>query len=323
MIGNSQANGATPLVFQTSRRLARGLEEEGVWPWGMRPQQPILPILNQCVLAHFREVAANQSEVMIAVSLADFANSLERRLVAYVATQCVAGVRGIDDYAAATQNFNRLSNVATLRRDRVQFQIDAHGVGYDTRMNQLLELSPLIIFLVAFETLGIYWATGALMAACVLLLVIHRVRTGKFKTMHVITAAVVVSLGSATLLLHDVRFIQWKPTVLLGLTAVAFLGSMVIGKQPLVRRMFEGVFPEPLEVAAHTWMVINCLWVIWFAALAALNIYVARHFAESTWVHFKVYAITPATMVFMIPQVLWLSGKLKADSNTPPAAVDQ
>jgi BolA family transcriptional regulator, general stress-responsive regulator len=78
-----------------------------------------------------------------------------------------------------------------------------------------------------------------------------------------------------------------------------------------VRRMFEGVFPEPLEVSMRAWMLINALWVIWFALLAVLNLYIARNFAESTWVNFKVYGITPATMLFMIPQVLWLSGKIK------------
>jgi intracellular septation protein len=177
-------------------------------------------------------------------------------------------------------------------------------------MELLLELSPLIVFGIAFETLGIYWATAVLMSAYVLLLFVHRLRTGKFKTMHIVIAAVVVLLGSATLLLHDVRFIQWKPTVLLGLTAVAFLGSMVLGREPLVRRMFEGVFPEPLTVEPRTWLALNLLWVIWFAGLAVLNIYVAHNFAESTWVHFKLYFITPATMIFMIPQVIWLSGKL-------------
>ena len=123
-------------------------------------------------------------------------------------------------------------------------------------MTQLLEWSPLIIFFVAFKLLGIYWATGALMITCVLLMVIHRLRTGSFKTMHVVTAAVVLVLGTATLLLHDKRFIQWKPTVLLGCASVAFLGSAVIGKQPLARRMLEGVFeraagPVAPRVAGH------------------------------------------------------------------------
>jgi intracellular septation protein len=185
-------------------------------------------------------------------------------------------------------------------------------------MNQLLEFSPLIVFLAGYKLLGIYWATAALMIACVLVLLIHRMRTGKFKTMHIITAAVALILGSATLLLHDVRFIQWKPTVLLALSAAAFLGSLAIGKQPLVRRMFEGVFEEPLAVSSRTWLVINCLWAAWFALLAVTNIYVARHFTESTWVNFKIYGITALTMIFMFPQVLWLSGKAQPAQESSP-----
>jgi intracellular septation protein len=177
-------------------------------------------------------------------------------------------------------------------------------------MNQLLEWSPLIVFFVAFKWLGIYWATGALMIACTLLMLIHRLRTGSFKTMHVITAAVAVILGTATLVLHDQRFIQWKPTVLLGCAAIAFLGSSV-GKKPLARRMLEGVFTEPLEISAHAWIVINALWAGWFALLAVANIYIARNFAESVWVNFKVFGISIAMMVFMIPQVLWLNSKTK------------
>jgi BolA protein len=129
-------------------------------------------------------------------------------------------------------------------------------------MNQLLELSPLIVFFAVFEWAGIYAATAALMIACVLLMLVHRLQTGKFKTMHVITVVVVLTLGAATLLLHDRRFIQWKPTVLLGLTAIAFFGSMFIGKQPLVRRMFGAAFDETLQISARQWLLINSLWLV-------------------------------------------------------------
>jgi len=184
--------------------------------------------------------------------------------------------------------------------------------GYDTRMSQLLEWLPLIVFFLGFKLLGIYWATAALMVACVLQLAVHRLLTGKFKTMHVITVVVVLMLGGATLLLHDRRFIQWKPTVLLALAAAAFLGSTFIGKQPLARRMLEAVFKEPLNISARSWLMINSLWVGWLALLAVANIYVARNFDESVWVNFKVFGITVAMLIFMVPQVVWLSGKTQA-----------
>jgi intracellular septation protein len=147
-------------------------------------------------------------------------------------------------------------------------------------MNQLLELSPLIVFFVVFKLQGIYWATGSLMAVCTAVMLVHRFRAGSFKPMHVITVAVLLVLGSATL---------------------------------------EGVFDEPLEVAPRAWQVINFLWVGWFALLAAANLYVARNFDDDVWVKFKVFGITAAMVVFMIPQVLWLSSKLRrVESETAP-----
>jgi intracellular septation protein len=191
---------------------------------------------------------------------------------------------------------------------------------YDTRMMQLLELSPLIVFFLVFKLYDIYWATAALMLVCFLVMIVHRWRTGRFKPIHVVTVAVLAVLGTATLLLHDKRFIQWKPTILLALTAAAFLGSGAIGKEPLARRMLEGVFEEPLAISRPTWTLINLAWVGWFALLAIANIYIARNFPDNVWVNFKVFGISAAMLVFMIPQVIWLHGKTKPlASGAPPS----
>jgi intracellular septation protein len=199
----------------------------------------------------------------------------------------------------------------------MQLQIDAHDVGYDTRMLQLLEWSPLIVFYATFKLVDLYWATAALMFSLTALMLMHRLRTGKFKRMHVITAAVALVLGTATLLLHDKRFIEWKPTVLLGISAVAFLGSMFFGAQPLARRMLESVFDQPLAVSERTWSSINLLWIAFFTVLALANIYVARNFSESTWVNFKFWGLPGSFFVFMFPQAVWLSTKMK------PAVAEQ
>jgi intracellular septation protein len=67
-----------------------------------------------------------------------------------------------------------------------------------------------------------------------------------------------------------------------------------------------------LDLTPHAWRVINALWACWFALLAAANIYIAHNFAEGVWVNFKVFGITIAMIIFMIPQVIWLSGKTKS-----------
>ncbi len=178
-------------------------------------------------------------------------------------------------------------------------------------MNALLEWLPLLIFFAAFKAFGIYVATAALMIALVALLIAHRVRTGKVKPMHAATAAAALVLGTATLAFHNERFIQWKPTVLLAMAAGAFLASSFVGGRPLARRLLEGAFAEELRVAPATWRLINGLWTIWFALLAAANLYVARHYSDAVWVDFKVFGTSIATLAFMLPQILWLASRAR------------
>ena len=182
---------------------------------------------------------------------------------------------------------------------------------------QLLEWSPLIAFFATYRLFDIYWATGALMIACTALMLVHRAVTGKFKTMHVITVVLVLLLGSATILLHDKRFIQWKLTVLFGLTALAFLGSTFIGKRPLARSMLESAFPEPLDVSPRAWQTLNYLWAVFFALVAVANLYVAWNFSENFWVNFKVWGVSGMMVVFMLPQAFWLSNKIKPAATEP------
>lgn len=182
-------------------------------------------------------------------------------------------------------------------------------------MNSLLELLPLAAFFIAYVAAGLYWATGVLMIASVVLMFVHRWRTGKFKDLYVVTAILVVVLGSATLLLHDKRFIQWKPTVLFGLLAAALLVSGIMSQRPLIQRMFQSVMPEGIALGRRGWQVLNSVWAGWFALVAFANWYIAQSFSEQVWVHFHTYGVSVATMIFMVPQIFWLSSKTSQDPD--------
>ncbi len=101
--------------FESARRLARGLEEKRVRPRGVTAQQSVLPVLDHRIFADVGKVAAHQREMMITVGLADAADTLEGGLVADVAAERVARVRGVDDHAARAQTLDRLADEAALR----------------------------------------------------------------------------------------------------------------------------------------------------------------------------------------------------------------
>jgi len=175
-------------------------------------------------------------------------------------------------------------------------------------MQTFLELAPLAVFLVAYYAGGIYAATASLMVAMALLLAVDYLRARRIPPMHALSAVLVFAFGSATLLLHNQRFIQWKPTVFFWLASLAFLASMWVGERPLVQRFFSAALAgKDGRITRRLWLRLNWLWVLFYAALGALNLVVAFHASERAWVNFKVFGLTIATFVFIAAQFAWLA----------------
>jgi intracellular septation protein len=174
-------------------------------------------------------------------------------------------------------------------------------------LTTILELAaPIAFFAAYFATKDIYLATKVLMACMALLLVADYVRTRRIPPMHGVSAVLVFLFGAATLILHNQRFIQWKPTVFFWLLSVALLGSMWVGKQTLVQRLIGSALEGHVHVSEITWRRVNLLWVVFYALLGALNLIVAFNASEATWVNFKAFGLTIATLVFTAAQLAWL-----------------
>jgi intracellular septation protein len=188
-------------------------------------------------------------------------------------------------------------------------------------MQAALNLAPLLAFWFAYKWGGIYVATAVLMGSMVLLLLVDLLRTRTVSPLHAISTLLVLALGTATLVLHDARFLKWKPTVFLWLLALIFLGSQWVGASPLTRRLIEPALPPGSSLGTRTWNRANIVWVLFYIALGAANLLVAYRASESTWVAFKVYGMTAAFMVFAVIQALWLgsraTGGKPADEQRP------
>ena len=174
-------------------------------------------------------------------------------------------------------------------------------------MQSLLDLFPLVAFAGAyFTTRSIYVATSVLMGSMALLLMLDYARMRRIPTLHAVSTVLVFAFGAATLILHNQRFIQWKPTVFFWLLSVALLASMWIGEQPLAQRLLSPALEGQSKVSRAIWRRLNMLWVAFYALLGALNLLVAFNTSEATWVKFKVIGLTVATFVFTASQLAWL-----------------
>lgn len=160
---------------------------------------------------------------------------------------------------------------------------------------------------------SIYLATAVAIPASLIQVLVHRQAYKRFDKGQLVTLALLAVLGGATLLLHDKRYIMWKPTAVYWLFAVVFLGSQFIGEKPIAERMMGHVMSAPRRI----WNHVNTSWVVFFAVLGVVNLYVARNFSETTWVKFKLFGVTGLLLVFAVAQTLYLSrhGEMKTEAK--------
>lgn len=145
-------------------------------------------------------------------------------------------------------------------------------------------------------------ATAVLIPATLLQILYTRISTGKIEKMHIVTLVLVVILGGATVFLQDKRFIQWKPTLVNWLFALAFLGSQLLTQKPILQRMME----SNIELTKIQWRNLNLAWVVFFLLSGAANLVVAFNFSEEIWVDFKLFGLLGLTIIFVIGQSFFL-----------------
>jgi intracellular septation protein len=171
-------------------------------------------------------------------------------------------------------------------------------------MKLLYDFFPILLFFVAYKLYGIYAATATAIVATFVQVGLFWLRHRRVEKMHVITLAIIVVFGGATLALKDPVFIKWKPTIAYWLFAVAFLGSQFIGGgKSLVERMMG----HAIQTTRTVWTRLNLAWVLFFIAMGFVNLYVAYNYAEDTWVNFKLFGLMGLTLVFVLGQGVVLS----------------
>ncbi|RMH20684.1 MAG: septation protein A [Gammaproteobacteria bacterium] len=181
-------------------------------------------------------------------------------------------------------------------------------------MNKLFsDFFPIILFFLAYKFYDLFIATAVLIVATLAQVGWNRLYHKKYEKMHLVTLALVLLFGGATLLLQDEMFIKWKVSVINWLFGLAFLLSQFIGSTPLVKRMMQGsiTLPEPV------WTKLNLGWSVFFILVGCVNLYVVYHYSTETWVNFKLFGMLGLTFVFIILQGIFLARYIKDEE--PPA----
>ena len=170
-------------------------------------------------------------------------------------------------------------------------------------MRILVDFLPIIVFFVTYKYAGVYAATGAIMIAMALQISFQWFRDKKVNKMLLISAILVSIFGGITLLVRDPIFIQWKPTVVNWLFALAFFGSRYIGNKTKTEKMMG----QAVELETKIWRQLNLMWVGNFTFLGAANLYVIYNYDEATWVNFKLFGMLGLTILMVLIQVVWIT----------------
>lgn len=178
-------------------------------------------------------------------------------------------------------------------------------------MKILLDFLPILLFFGAYKFYGIYVATGVLMAATVVQMGLTWLIDRRLQTMHKITLALVLGFGTLTLVLHDDRFIKWKPTVLYAAMAI----GLAFALWALRKNFLKLLLGSQLELPDPVWQRLNIAWIAYCAAMALANAYVAAYFSTEAWVNFKLWGYA-FPLAFIVGQGIYISRHI---SSAPKA----
>ena len=132
-------------------------------------------------------------------------------------------------------------------------------------------------------------------------------RGQKVDTMLWISLGLVTVLGAATIYFHSESFIKWKPTVLYWVMGVALLFGQVVLKKNGIQKLMGAQMKLPDPV----WARVNLAWVGFFAAMGALNLWVAFNFSTAAWVNFKLFGGLGLMIAFVLAQAVVLNKYLQ------------
>lgn len=174
-------------------------------------------------------------------------------------------------------------------------------------MKLLFDLFPVVLFFLAYKYYDIFVATAVAIAATFVQIGWLWIRHRQIEKMMWINLAVIIVFGGATLISQDETFIKWKPTVFYWLIGSVLLVSNLLFGKNLIKTALEKQMILPTTV----WNILNLSWIVFFAIMGCVNLFVAFSFSLDTWVSFKLFGATGLMLVFIVAQIIFLGKYLK------------
>jgi len=176
-----------------------------------------------------------------------------------------------------------------------------------------LEIGPLAVFYISnfkgqwlinnfsifsYFDKPIFPATALFIAAIIISFAVSFYLTRKLPVMPLVSTIFVVVFGGLTLWFKDDTFIKMKPTIVNTIFGAILLGGLYF-KKPLLGYVFDASF----QLTPIGWHKLTFRWGVFFIFLAVLNEVIWRCFSTDFWTNFKVFIVSPITLIFFAMQI--------------------
>ena len=178
-------------------------------------------------------------------------------------------------------------------------------------MKQLLDFIPLILFFVTYKLGGVREAAIVLVVATILQIVILKWKYGTVEKQQKIMASAVVFFGLLTAYFNEIRYLQWKVTIINALFAIVLLVAQFQFKTPLIKKLLG----KELQLPEKAWNTLNLGWAVFFIICMLVNIYISHNMSEEAWVDFKSFGLLGMTFVATIVSGAYIYRYLPKDDQ--------
>ena len=172
-----------------------------------------------------------------------------------------------------------------------------------------------IAFAITFWGFGqdVVKATGVLVATSVVALLVGFIVEKRLAPLPLIAGIFAVVFGGLTLIFHDSSFVKMKLTFQNAAFAVALLGGVLLGKNPL-----GALLGDSMKMPEAAWRTLTIRYGLYFVCIAIANEIVWRTQSDAFWVNFRI-AVLPLALLFVMTQVPFMMKHLQPPEDAAAA----
>jgi len=161
-----------------------------------------------------------------------------------------------------------------------------------------VEFGPVVVFLITYKYSDILLATKLMILVTIFCLLLSYVIDRKISVPLLLSAIILIVLGSITVLTGDSEYIKMKPTIVYVIFSCA-LYIFAKKERPLIKDLFGPV----VSLKQEHWLILSKRFAGYFLSMAVVNEIVWRNFSDGVWVSFKVFGAFPITILFVALQI--------------------